>query len=303
MNVIVTGAAGFAGIHLTKHLAEHGYNVYAVVRRGSDHNKRVDDIHAEGKIRIVEIDDSDFDSIPGRINEKCEYFFHMAHRPGGRNDEIIAYSNVEDIKKAVKAAKGTGCRRFIGVGSQAEYGVVDGLITEDRLPAPFSMYGAAKVAECIMSRTQSQIEGLEWVWGRIFSLIGEYEPKGRLIPDLVGSLKHLNENSGKGENVIRLSAATQYWDYLDAGDCAEAFIALAEKGKNGEIYNVANGDYHPLKYYTEILKDVYAPGEILEYGEESNPRVTLMPSVQKINEDTGWRAKIKFNETIKRVYG
>ena len=181
--------------------------------------------------------------------------------------------------------------------------MVDGLITEDRLPAPFSMYGAAKVAECIMSRTQSQIAGLEWVWGRIFSLIGEYEPKGRLIPDLVDSLKHLNENRGKGENVIRLSAATQYWDYLDAGDCAEAFIALAEKGKNGEIYNVANGDYHPLKYFTEILKDVYAPGEILEYGEESNPRVTLMPSVQKINEDTGWRAKIKFNETIKRVYG
>lgn len=303
MNVVVTGATGFAGIHLTRHLIEHGYYVFAVVRHGSEHNKRLIDLNCSGRLQIVEIDDSDFEIIPEKIDTKCEYFFHMAHRPGGRDDEGVAYSNVEDIKKAVKAAAKIGCRRFIGVGSQAEYGVVEGLITEDIPFAPFSMYGAAKAAECIMSKTQSRIAGMEWVWGRIFSLIGEYEPKGRLIPDLIDSLKRINENADKDGTDISLSAGTQDWDYLDAGDCAEAFIALAEKGRDGEIYNIANGDYHPLKYYTERLKDIYAPGTVMNYGAESFPRVTLKPSVKKIREDTGWRAAVPFEETIKRVYG
>ena len=303
MNVVVTGAAGFAGIHLTKHLAEHGYNVYAVVRRGSAHNARINDLSTSGKIRIIEIEDSDFGALPRQIDEKCEYFFHMANRPGTRSDEYAAYGNVEDINSVMKAAVALECRRFIGTGSQAEYGVAEGLITEERQTNPFSMYGAAKVAECVMSRAQAQLTGMEWVWGRIFSLIGEYEPAGRLIPDLICSLKSAEINNERGYVGIRLSAATQDWDYLDAGECAEAFIALAEKGKNGEIYNVANGDYHPLKYYTEVLREMYAPGMELQYGDESSPRVTLAPSVSKIFEDTGWKAAISFEDTIRRVYG
>jgi nucleoside-diphosphate-sugar epimerase len=220
----------------------------------------------------------------------------MALFPGhGRNDTEAGYANVGFTRDAVDEAARLGCRRFIAVGSQAEYGVRNDLITEDLPARPFSMYGAAKAAACQLSRIQARVYGMEWVYGRIFSLIGKYEPAGRLIPDIIRQL-------GRGEE-IHLSAATQNWDYLDAGDCAEAFIAIAERGRDGEIYNVANGDWHELKYYTEMLRSMYGPETPVIYGAEADPRVSLQPSVEKIYADTGWKAEISFEESVRSVYG
>ncbi len=295
---ILTGAAGFAGIHLLKALLNEGYTVYAVVRKGSAHNKRLYDGNLfkademPGKLIMTEIADSDYKSLPGLTGNDCEYFFHMASIPG-RDDEQAATQNIKDIQEAVKAAKKLGCRRFIGTGSQAEYGIVDGLITEELPPEPFSAYGRSKAQMCSISKALCKEIGMEWVWGRIFSLIGEYEPEGRLIPDMIKCLK----NGGE----FNTSAATQQWDYLDAGDCARAFIALAERAVSGESYNVANGDHHELKYYTELLKKRFG-GNVI-YGEEAANRVSLNASVDKIKRDTGWMAKISFMETIERVYG
>lgn len=293
--VVVTGAAGFAGAHITKKLIENGYFVYAVVRKGSLHNSRLD--FPKESIKLIELADNDYSTIPALIDDVCKYFFHFALRLGiDRNDINTYYYNGADMNAVVHSAVILGCKKFIGVGSQAEYGIVNDLICENRCPDPFSMYGAEKVASLYMSKSQATIEGIEWNWGRIFSLIGEYEPSGRLIPDIIDKMK-------LGET-FNLSAATQYWDYLDADDCAEAFIAIAERGKNGEIYNVANGDSHPLKEFMEKLKKMYGvESSKIAYGAEANPRVSLKPDVSKIKKDIGWNANKSFESTIKRVYG
>lgn len=313
---VLTGAAGFAGIHLLNHLLMHGYRVYAVVRKNSPHNIRLQEQNLllndqayrnafgwtgagyTGELVVIEIDDSDFATLPEHINEPVDLFFHMASVPGsGRDDIAAAYRNVTDANAAVTAASALKCRRFIGTGSQAMYGVVDGTITEDIRYNSFNMYGAAKASICELTRGQCKCLGMEWCFGTIFSLIGEYEAQGRLIPDLIARLKN-------GDVSIKLSAGTQNWDYLDAGDCAEAFIRIAEKGVDGENYNVANGDYHPLKYFTEKLVNVYSQnGASVVYGEESFPRVNLEPDISKLRKDTAWRPGIQFLDTIKRVYG
>jgi len=290
---IISGASGFTGAVLTEYLVSVGYEVVAIVRPNSSHNSRIDKF---GKmVTVIPIDIFEDISIESIIDKfpNCQesVFFHLAWH-GDRNNTEEQLKNVDVTLEMVDLANALGCKRFICTGSQAEYGPIrEDIITEDTLTSPITAYGEAKVAACQLSKVKADQLGLEWIWGRIFSLIGKYEPRGRMLPDLIYKLKN-NED-------VFLSSCKQNWDYLDVRDASEALIALAEKGKSGEIYNIANGDYHPLKYYTELAKEMINPNGKIIYGEDPNPYVSLQPSVEKIRRDTGWCPQIDFVDTLK----
>lgn len=288
MRAVVTGAAGFAGYSLTMALLDKGYEVYAVLRPNSEHNKRFD--CAIDNLRLIELDCSDFDCIPEHIEESCDVFYHLAWF-GGRDDFVVQNNNINYNLKAVEAASKLNCKRFIGIGSQAEYGVVEGLISEDLMPNPINSYGSAKTAAMYLSKRRCQQLDIEWLWGRIFSLYGDYEPAGRMLPDLLHKL-NLNKE-------VSLSSCEQYWDYLHVKDAAEAIVALGEKGHEGNIYNIAHGDYRPLKEYVEEAKMTLKSESHIHYGQKARPFISLRPSVSKIQKDTGWMPKIDFRDGIK----
>lgn len=283
-SAIVTGAAGFAGLNLVERLLENGYKVYGIVRPGSQNNSR---LPQNPNFIKVELEAEDYALIAEQIPESCVYFYHMTWSGrGGRNNFEEQIKNIDYTLDALRSAAKLGCRKFIGTGSQAEYGVKLELITEDLCLEPFCAYGAAKVAACQLSKNLAKQLGIEWCWGRIFSLYGKYEPSGRMLPDLIEKLKDNEE--------VHLSSCRQMWDYLDAVDGAEAFIAIGERGHDGEIYNVANGDYHELKWFTEAMKRSLHSSSNIIYGDDPNPFVSLQPSVTKIAEHTGWKARVQF---------
>ena len=292
---VVTGALGFAGVHLSSLLLAEGVEVIAVLRPGSAHNERLEMLKKKFPSAVIEAvyADRDEKSLAEHIGDmKADVFFDLAWG-GARNDMAEQMHNVERCLDSLNAAAAMGCRRYVGAGSQAEYGVVDGIITEDCPTVPFSAYGAAKLSACHLSRVLSHELGIEWIWGRIFSLTGEYEPAGRMMPDLVRRLK-------AGES-FSLSSCRQNWDYLDPADCAEALLALAERGRSGEIYNIANGAYRPLKEYVEEARDVIAPGRELSYGADPRPFVSLAPSVEKLKKDTDWQPAETFDHSITMI--
>lgn len=283
-SAIVTGAAGFTGSYLMKHLLNHGYRVCAILRPNSEHNKR---ICSNSCIETFEIDVSNIRSLCSMLNESYDYFFHLAWH-GKRDDFFHQMRNVDEVILALETARIIGCKRFVCTGSQAEYGLTRQIQDEKMCGKPFSAYGAAKLSACYLSSVRAKQIGIEWVWGRIFSVYGENEPQGRMLSDLVTSLQ-------QGKDIL-LSSCVQNWDYLDADDAAEAIIALAEKGKDGEIYNVANGNYRPLKNYVEIVRKIIYSQSRITYGDKADPFVSLQPSVEKIRNDTGWYPRKEFME-------
>lgn len=287
IRAVITGAAGFAGFSTTREMLNRGYEVYAVLRPGSAHNKRLDVL--DGKLHLIELDCVDFDKISDYISEECDVFYHLAWF-GGRDDFAVQMDNIDYCIKAIESAAKLKCKLFIGIGSQAEYGVVDGIMSENLLPNPFSAYGSAKVAAMYLSRRRAEQLGLDWIWGRIFSLYGDYEPSGRMFPDLIMKLKNNQD--------IRLSSCEQNWDYLHVRDAANAIIALGEKGHSGEIYNIANGDYKPLKEFVEAAKKHFSYEGNLTYGEKADPFISLSPDVSKIKKHTGWNPVIGFDEGV-----
>lgn len=302
---IVTGAFGFAGANLTEHLLDYGYKVYAIGRKGSAHNERFEESES---LRKVLIDMEDYDKICGYIDEDdisgadAIALFHLSW--GGQRDDfdtqrrnidgsLRLLDSARNIKeKCLKSKNMDVSIRVVGIGSQAEYGVKSGLITEDLSLEPFSAYGSCKAAAYYLMESKARILGIDFIWGRIFSLIGKYEPEGRMLPDVVRKL-------AAGEKVS-LSSCEQFWDYLDAGDAADAIIALFEKGVTGEVYNIANGDYDRLKnFVVRAAKCVGADESLISYGNRANPFVSLEVSGEKIKKDTGWEPKVSFEESIK----
>ena len=318
---IVTGAFGFAGASLTENLIKNGYKVYAVCREGSAHNNR---LGAPGKalsstVRTccteqsevqppiekvsllckVYLDMQDYDKIHEYVDAEelrsaeRVLFFHLSWG-GARDDFKAQYANVEGSLKAMDSAIAMKAR-FIGIGSQAEYGICEDEITEETPLKPFTAYGSCKAAAYHLLKSKARIGGIDFVWGRIFSLIGKYEPSGRMFPDLCNKLKN-------GEDV-HLSSCEQYWDYMDVADAAEAIRLLGEKGKDSESYNIANGDYHKLSYFVEKAAEVLgADKNLIHYGQKAEPFVSLKPSVSKLKADTGFEISIIFEKTLRNTF-
>ena len=290
---IITGAAGFLGCNLTERLMqEENAHIYAVVRPNSPHNAR---LTPSERLIIVPADLSDYARLDEMIGTPCDVFFHLAWQ-GGRYDFAAQYGNIADTIGALEAAAHLGCHRFICTGSQAEYGRQPALITEETCPHPVCAYGAAKLAACALSRVRAAELGIEWLWGRVFSLYGKYEQKGRMLPALVNSLRL--------EQAFALSSSgAQNWDYLYAADAADALLALAKRGRAGEIYNIANGGYRPLRDYIEEARAVLAPQCDVAYGAADAGVFSLQPSVEKIQRDTGWMPVTDFVDGLRCGYG
>ena len=286
---VVTGAAGFAGYHVTERLVKDGYFVYALLRTNSKHNERLNHFTNE-ELKIVYADIYEMPDLASLITEKCDIFFHLAWA-GDRNDFKQQTKNIQPTVWAVEQAKHLGCEKIVCIGSQAEYGVVEeGPICENRLPQPICAYGAAKVSACYLSKVRAEQLQIEWVWGRIFSVYGQYEPGNRMLPYLVNEIKNNRD--------VNLSSCNQNWDYIYSSDVATAIVALAERGRSGEIYNIANGNYQCLREFVAIVIKSFDYKGKINYGEDPNPYVSLQPSVEKIKKDTGWTPQVSFDKGV-----
>ncbi len=306
---IVTGGAGFAGFSLVRSLLEDGYMVVCPVRPDSPHNLRLEELKiktankGEGELFIIPLDMSEVLLLEKIFREKeldmsgC-LFFHLAWA-GMRDNEEQQMANISPALDAVRTAASIGASKLLITGSQAEYGFKSGGlllsdgsykgVTEDTAPEPVNSYGAAKTAALYLTKDLSRHLDLSWNWLRIFSLYGEYEHPHTMLSYLRDTLKN-------GE-VPHLSACTQYWDYLHTSDAARAFISVAERGREGEIYNIANGHFRPLREFTEIVRMGIDPALKIDYAPEDpqSPPISLRPDVSKLKKDTGWKPVVEFS--------
>jgi len=288
--VIVTGAAGFIGMNLVSVLLRKGYYIYAIVRPESEHNSRLTE---NSHLKIIYLDMRNIKNLGNYILNPCDVFVHLAWE-GPRDDFELQQRNINYAVNSVEIASEIGCKRFLCTGSQAEYGLQTSVMTETTLPNPNTSYGVAKLAACYLTRHRAAQLNIEWIWGRIFSVYGKYEPSTTLVSYLMNSLKN--------GIVPQMTGATQNWDYLYSEDAGEAIVALTERARSGEIYNIANGNYRSLKDFSEMIKTEIAPNAVINYGNNQKDIVSLQPLVNKIKIDTGWFAKTKFIEGIKLIY-
>lgn len=294
---VVTGPTGAIGIALCEKLLRENVTVYAVCRPGSS---RIKDLPKAAALHVVECDAKELATLPQKMEGvSVDAFFHFAwaHTIGqGRNDMPAQIENIQSTIDAVRAAKALGCQVFLGAGSQAEYGRVEGLLKSDTPAFPENGYGMAKLCAGQMSRVEAKTLDIDHVWVRILSVYGPHDGPMTMISGTIRKLL-------AGERPA-LTAGIQRWDYLYAGDAADAFYLAACHGRNGAVYPLGSGQAMPLKDYIIQMRDAIDPALPLGLGEVPYGPLQVMhlqADISALQADTGFAPKTPFAEGIRRT--
>ncbi len=301
--IIITGPTGAIGHALIETCIKEQIEVYAVCRRRS---ARLASIPSSPLVHMVECDLENLTSLSGILPHGCDVFYHFAWAGttgGGRNDMYLQNQNVRYALDAVELCKEIECKAFIGAGSQAEYGRVEGLLTPSTPALPENGYGMAKLCAGQMTRHICITYGIRHIWTRILSIYGPCDGEGSMIMSTARKLL-CHEHAG-------LTSGGQMWDYLYSSDAARALLLLGKKGIDGKTYCLGSGNALPLRQYIEILRDAVA-GELNEpcssfslglgdipYSEKQV--MYLCADISELTDDTGFIPSIPFEEGIART--
>jgi nucleoside-diphosphate-sugar epimerase len=296
--IALTGATSMLGIALIKKCIQNAIKVIAFIRPNSS---RLDRLPYSDLLTVVKCNlDNLMNFNPIDENsDNPEIFYHFGWKntdKQGRYNCDMQLENVNHTLAAVHLAKKIGCMRFIGAGSQAEYGN-SSIPLNGNIPVnPEIAYGIAKYAAGKLSKIECENFGLEHIWVRVLSVYGTNDNADTLIKSFI--------NCCKNNYSMPIGPCTHIWDYLHEDDAGKAFLDIGERGINGKVYCLGSGIGKPLKEYLETIKNiinpVYIPGyDAIPYTEKSIKY--LCADISELTNDTGWKPEISFEEGIKRI--
>ena len=313
-NAIITGATGMIGAHVAKVLMSQGVNVTAIIRPMSEKIKNLElaeqqageavllgqtEAKEPGRVRIVECSLDELPTLRDKLGWDHDVFFHFgwAYTFGkGRNDAGKQETNIKATVDAVHLAYEAGCKTFVGAGSQAEFGIVSGELSDELPKDPITGYGIAKLAAGRLSALECSNLGMKHCWGRILSCYGPGDNDYSMVMSAVKTML-------KGER-MQFTPAEQIWDYIYAEDCAKAFVAMAEKGVDQKAYTIGSGEQRLLRDYIYAIRDAIDPTLDVGIGEMEyypNQVMHLTADITELVADTGYKPETSFEDGIRKT--
>lgn len=295
MKIMVTGAAGFVGAAVVTSALSAGHDVVALSRPTSSGQRL-----AASLAKIAYVDLSAFSQVHAVVQEyRPDVIVHAAWS-GIANDSRHQRSQITDNVAAslalVDAAAAAGVSKFVGIGSQAEYGFLSGRIDETAPPAPTSLYGAAKVAVQILAGQLCADAGVDFAWLRLFSTYGPRDNPNWLIPSMIEQLL-----DGRRP---RTTEGRQLWDYLFIDDVADAIRAVAESKEAVGVFNLGSGLPVPVSGIIKQIRDISAPGLELVFGEipyKPDQILHMEANIDRLTRLAGFVPKISLSEGLART--
>ena len=295
---IISGATGAIGTALVQKLVENKVEVLVLVRKDSG---RIKNIPMSPLVRIQYCALSELKELKNDTGVEYDVFYHFAWMGAagpGRHDMYLQNENVKFALDAVGAAKRFCCKTFIGAGSQAEYGRVEGLLKPDTPTFPEMGYGYAKLCAGQMTRDYAHQLGLQHVWARILSVYGPNDGAQSMVMSTINKI--LN-----GETP-QFTKGEQMWDYLYSGDAANAFYLLGDRGIDGKTYVIGSGKARSLAEYIEIIRNEVNPNAKIELGAipyAPKQVMHLQADISELQKDTGFEPMLGFEDGIKKIIG
>jgi nucleoside-diphosphate-sugar epimerase len=278
--VLVTGAAGFVGLPLTRLLAAQGEDVHALSTRTSAEGgtsavcwHRCDLLEPGALEQVVR------EIQPDRLVHLAWYVAHGRFWSAPENLDWVAAS-----LRLLRAFGDAGGRRALLVGSCAEYawgGEHD--LQERSALDPQGLYGACKDALRRIAAAYADEAGLELAWARLFFLYGPRERPERLVPAVIRALL-------AGERVAT-SAGIQVRDFMHVDDVAAALLAVLRSDVVGPV-NVASGRAATVAEVLDIIAAITGAADLIDRGARAGnaseaPRIVA--SVERLTDEAGFQ--------------
>lgn len=297
MKFFITGASSFIGVELCRYLSDNGHQVIAMSRREND---QLNTIANNGHLQFFY---ADMKNLMEKAKDvKADVFVHLAWAGallGQRDNQELQEGNIRFSLECVKLSKQMGCQLYIDAGSQAEYGIIPGVLTEDTPCNPVSAYGKAKLQMFRETLGLTQRTGLKYIHLRILSVYGENDHPNTLI---ISSLRKMKNNEP-----IEMRSGGQKWNYVYVKDAARqigelAFNAVSNDDFKQEVYNIASNDTRKLQDFVEVMKKLSGSASTLSFGGYNQEKdVNLNPDTKKISDIVKPLTEEDFESVIKRM--
>jgi UDP-glucuronate 4-epimerase len=255
MKVLLTGVAGFIGMHCAKRLTARGDEVigidnlspYYSVDLKKDRLKQLD-------IRFHQADIADAAALQGIFaSEKPQAVLHLAAQPGVRyslqNPAAYVESNIVGFANLLECCRRDPPGNLVYASSSSVYGNNPDLpwSEKDNVDRPVSLYAASKKSNELMAHVYSHLYGIPTTGLRYFTVYG---PWGR--PDMSPMLFAQAIMQGKPIQVFNHGNMQRDFTYVD--DIVEGTLRVLDRPASYEIYNIGNHQPVALLDYIALLE-------------------------------------------------
>jgi dTDP-glucose 4,6-dehydratase len=325
--VLVTGADGFMGSHLTDALVGLGAHVHAFVRATS--SGALNNIgHLRDNLKVHFADLTDKTSVDFLVRElgaapDKPYVFHLGaqahvgeswHRPY----ETVMANTVGTLNLLQSVVDyGLELERFDTAGTSEEYGNVreavahhhdygdDGaLILHERSPInPKSIYATAKVAADFLTMNYHDAYGVPGVVTRMFNNYGPRQNPRYFTGTLI--------TQALERETIELGALEPMRDFCFCTDGVRGHLMVAARGIPGDVYVYGQGKNISMKDWADLILRVgreqghWAEREIVSTPERYRPGssevLALRVGYDKLHRETGWEPLVSWEEGIAKT--
>lgn len=251
--ILITGASGFIGAHLTEKLVEMGFVPLLLLRKGSN-LKRLS--RFSNRVQIFESDLADFPKVKELVKKtKPQIIIHLAgfgvHLYTDNSIKIVdsmIETNVRGTYNLLLACKNIGIELFINTGSCFEYGSKKTPFTESSVLNPCNIYGATKTASTFIAQQFYKDLLLPVTTFRPFTVYGPGQESSRFISTVIHKCIQNQKIELTSESIVR--------DYIYIDDVVNAYLMVLEKKENvlGEIINISTGKGSKLLSVAQLIK-------------------------------------------------
>ena len=302
MKILVTGAAGFIGSHLTEALVKEGHQVLAF-------DALVPDLYPiEHKIRNWKILGNLGNNVERRevdlrqpLKESqiddCDFIFHLAAMPGlslsWADTKLYIDCNVLATANLIRACNPDKLKRFFQISTSSVYGKsVTG--TEDSPLSPISPYGVTKLAAENLISAYSKANGLSYSIFRLFSVYG---PRQR--SDMAFNI--FTRKLLAGEPIDIYGDGTQSRANTYVSDVVDGLISGLTKSGHGEIYNICGNEQATVMEILERIATIVGrePAVVFK-GERLGDQQETKSVAQKAFRSLGFAPRVSLSEGLVR---
>lgn len=256
---VITGGAGFIGSHMAAHLMQEGHTVHVIDNLLTGTESNLEHLRSVGAFEFHQMSTADTAALMP-IFDGADTVFHFAALPSvplSVEDPLKTNHHCVDATLGVLvAAKDSGVRRVVYSASSAAYGEADDPnVTEDRLPAPISPYGVAKLVGEYYCQAFTASYGLETVALRYFNVFGSrQDPNSQyaaVIPKFITLML-----DGKQPMIFGDGEQTRDFTHVDNVVHANMLASTADEQAVGEVFNIATGVSISVNDMLDALNEV-----------------------------------------------
>ncbi|HEY5034608.1 MAG TPA: NAD-dependent epimerase/dehydratase family protein [Candidatus Dormibacteraeota bacterium] len=305
MRVVVTGAAGFIGSHLSERLLAAGHEVvgidcFADYYEKARKEQNLETSRSNDRFHFAASDLVDADL--GPLLDGAAVVYHLAGQPGvrpswGNQFDRYVRDNVIATQRLLEALKDVPIKRFVFAGSSSVYGDAERFPTkETALPRPVSPYGVTKLAAEHLTLLYTRNFGIPGVSVRYFTVYG---PRQR--PDMAFS--RFMQAMTAGEDIEVFGDGEQTREFTYVSDAVDGTIKASTADVVGEIFNLGGGSRVTVNKVLATLEEISG----LSVRRQNLPAAPGDPrhtgaSINLARERLGWEPRVSLREGLAKQW-